>query len=84
MNYQIVKGLSEPTARPLSRNSLDDLIELAKTMDTGDAAVLSLSEVQTFRIILVAQNFRCVTDGFRCKVHGKTLAFKLAKEPFSL
>ena len=81
MTYRIVVGMSPPVAsRPLTRNSLDGLIELAKKMDRGDAAILSQSEVQTFRIILIALGFRCITDGYRCDVVGKTLAFKLSKD----
>lgn len=76
--YQIIKGLKEPwNAHPKRRKSFDDLLILAGDMEIGDAAVLTQAEAQTFRTILMAQGYRCVTDGYRCEVRGKTLAFKL-------
>jgi hypothetical protein len=79
MKYQIISGLKEPIGRPIKRTSLDDLIELAREMKVGDAVPLTLSESQTFRVILNALGYRCLTDGYRCEVPGKILTFKLSK-----
>jgi len=67
MNYEVLRGLREPIGRPLRRSKLDALIKLSDEMQLGDAAVLSLSESQQFRIILNAKGFRCLTDGYRCE-----------------
>jgi len=79
LNYQVLSGLKAPIGRPVKRQKLDDLIKLAQTMEVGDAAILSNSEAQSFRTILNALGFDCVTDGYRCEVRGKTLAFKLKR-----
>jgi hypothetical protein len=65
MNYEIAKNLRRPKSRPSRRKSLDDLVALAKRMRAGHAALLPFSEVQTFRIILAAQGYACVSDGYR-------------------
>lgn len=74
----IISGMTPPIGRPLKRTSLDQLIEIANQMKVGDAVPLTLSEAQTFRVILAAQGFKCFTDGYRCQQRGKILAFKLA------
>lgn len=77
MEYTVTRGLQPPVARGERRYKLTALIDLAKQMRVGDAVALRLSEAQTFRIILAALGYECVTDGYRCKEPGKTLAFKL-------
>ena len=51
---------------------------LSREMEVGDAAHMCLSDAQQFRIILAAQGFDCVSDGYRSEVTGMTLVFKLA------
>lgn len=79
MSYRIIEGLRPPIMRPPHRTKLDDLIALAASMKSGEAAVLTESEAQTFRVILNAQGFDCATDGWRCDERGKTLIFKLPR-----
>ncbi len=81
MKYDVLRGLRPPIGRPLKRQSLIQLIELAKSMELGDAAVLTNSEAQVFRYILAGMGYLCLTDGYRCDVRGKTLAFKLDADP---
>lgn len=78
---EIRKGLRPPNGRPAKRSKLPGLIALADRMEVGDAAVLSLSDSQTFRVVLAAKGFLCLTDGDHCEVRGKTLAFKLNADP---
>ena len=79
MNYAVLKGKIPHCARPSKRTKLDDLIALAKEMETGDAAVMSSADAQTFRTILNTLGFDCVTEGYRCETRGKTLAFKIQR-----
>ena len=79
--FQIVKGLKAPLGRPLRRGILDDLIELAESMAVGDAVMLRLSEANQFRIILAAQGWLCLTDGYACPDKRRVYAFKLWKRP---
>lgn len=67
-----------PIPRPRKRTRLDDLVALAKSMEPGDAALLTLSEAQIMRYILVAQGFECATDGYRSPAKPKILVWKLA------
>lgn len=77
--FSIVKGLAPPVTdhgqRPNSQTQA--LVELAQAMEIGDAAVLNNSQAQQFRTVLAGMGFYCATDGWRCEVRGKTLAFKL-------
>lgn len=76
--YVITKGMTPPTqSRPIKRTSLDNLIELAKKMDVGDAVALSSSESQTFRTILATLGFLGVSDSYRWPDRSKTLIFKM-------
>ena len=79
--FQVVKGLKVPLGRPSRRGVLDDLIELAESMAVGDAAMLRLSEANQFRIILAAQDWLCLTDGYACQDKRFIYAFKLCKQP---
>ena len=74
----IQKGLRIPTGRPAKRQNLNALVALAREMQPGDAVALRLSDANVMRIILVAQGFDCVTDGYACTERGKILVFKLA------
>ena len=65
MRYETKKGLRLPKARQPKRQSLDDLIALAKRMRAKEAALLPYPQVQTFRIILATLGYDCVTDGYR-------------------
>ena len=65
MTFRITYQLKPPVGRPVRRTSLDDLVDLANIMVVGGAALLTQSQAQTFRIILAAQGFHCVTDGYR-------------------
>jgi hypothetical protein len=78
MDYKIIKGHKSPAARPAHRKVLNELVALASRMEVGDAVALKLSDAQLLRIILAAQGFDCVTDGWHCEENGKTLVFKLA------
>jgi hypothetical protein len=79
--FQIVKGLKVPLGRPPRRGILDDLVALAEEMRVGDAAMLRLSEANQFRIILAAQGWLCLTDGYACPDKRFVYAFKLWKPP---
>jgi hypothetical protein len=82
MSYQILKGLEvHRHDHPAHRSTLIGLVKLAKQMEVGDAVLLRSSEAQTFRIILAALDFRCVTDGWNSSDPTRVLAFKLAPEP---
>ena len=78
MSYRIVKGLKPHPQRPKRRTVLDRLLALSREMEVGDAAHMCLSDAQQFRIILAAQGFDCVSDGYRSEVANMTLVFKLA------
>jgi len=81
MNYQVRHDLKPHSGRPLRRTALDGLVELASSMKVGDAAFLTNSEAQTFRIILAAQGFHCVSDGYLSpggSYPARTWVFKLA------
>ena len=65
MSFRITNELRPPIGRPLRRKSLDELVELSRIMTVGEAALLTNSQAQTFRVILAAQGFACVTDGYR-------------------
>ena len=65
MSFRITSDLKPPLVRPFKRTSLDELVELASIMSIGEAALLTNSQAQTFRVILAAQGFLCVTDGWR-------------------
>jgi hypothetical protein len=81
-DYMILRRMVPPIPRPTPvgrGDTLQALILCANQMAVGDAVVLSNSEAQTFRVILAAQGFLCVTDGYRCPQRTKLLAFKLAK-----
>ena len=84
MSYNIIKGMAPPNMRPSRQVNLDNLVNLAREMQVGDAVSLRLSEANQFRIILAAQGFECRTDGWRCTVPGKILAFKLLREPSAI
>lgn len=89
-SYRIIKGLTPPSGRDARRTKLDDLIILAGEMEIGDAALMTSAESQTFRVVLAAQGFACVTDGYAShrfnvdKMEGdlsKILVFKLEMPP---
>ncbi len=77
MTYKIVTGLKPPSGRPTRRTALDGLIELAKHMKVGDAVMLRLSEANQLRIILAAQGWLCLTDGYACPDKRYIYAFKV-------
>jgi len=80
MTYQTTQGLQPPaTRRPTKRQSLDDLVMLANGMEINEAALLTLSEAQTFRVILAAQGFNCVTDGYRSPPGRRIWCFKITR-----
>jgi len=70
-----------PIPRPRKRTRLDDLVSLAKSMEPGDAVLLTMSEAQIMRYILVAQGFDCATDGYRSPDKPRILVFKLPPVP---
>ena len=80
--YTVTKGRQPRLGRPQRRVSLDRLLALADKMETGDAVLLTSSEAQTFRTILAAKGFDCVTDGYASpdtEYPRRTCVFKLAK-----
>jgi hypothetical protein len=82
MDYVIHKGVELPTGRPEKRRhrKVMDMVRLARHMEIGDCVELTLSEAATFRTVMLAlgQGVMCVTDGWRCRTRGKTLAFKVS------
>jgi hypothetical protein len=50
-------------------------------MEPGDAVLLTMSEAQIMRYILVAQGFDCATDGYRSPDKPRILVFKLPPVP---
>ena len=77
MSYEIIHNPTPPTPRKACRTHLDDLVSLAKSMQPGEAVLLSNSDAQTFRVIMAAQGFKCATDGWRSNDRSKLLTFKL-------
>ena len=78
--YTIVKNRRAPQGREPRRTKLDGLVALANQMEVGDAAEMLPTDAQTFRIILAAQGFRCVSDGWN-QERRVTLIFKLSPLP---
>lgn len=75
--YTITRKLLPPSPRPVKRTELDKLVALADAMRVGEAVLLSNCQAQTFRVILAAQGFMCLTDGYRSDDKSKIWAFKL-------
>jgi len=63
--HQVIPGLPPPAARPSGSTRLQQLILLADSMNSGDAAVVLNTEVATMRIILATLGYNSATDGWR-------------------
>ena len=75
--YAIAHGMLPHAGRPAKGSSMRTLIALAKHMRCGQAVLLSYSDMNTFRTILAAQGYSCVSDAYQSSVTGKTWVFKL-------
>lgn len=81
-DYRVIKGLRPPEGRAPRRTKLEPLIELAKSMEVYDAALMISADAQLFRIILATLGYGCVEDGRHAPRHEgpglhKTLVFKV-------